>query len=111
MSEACPSSDFFWSARNRITPVDIKPSHFHQVSYKVPPYPLQMVDQYGLTPEDYAYDLKILSYKHYGQGMLSFILLFSKQRLKPSPAIHATLILYDFIYHIPHQVRLSICKQ
>jgi len=23
MSEACPSSDFFWSARNQITPVDI----------------------------------------------------------------------------------------
>jgi len=70
-----------------------------------------MEDQYGLTAEDYVYDLNILSDKRYGQGMLFLILSFLKQRLKPFQAIAATLMLYDFIYHIPRQVRLSICTQ
>jgi len=70
-----------------------------------------MEDQYGLTPENYVYDLKTLSNKHYIQGMLFLILLFFKHRLRPFQAIVVTLMVYDFIYHIPQQVRLSICKQ
>jgi len=31
-----------------------------------------MTDQYGLTPKDYVDDLKRLSNKRYGQGMLFF---------------------------------------
>jgi len=69
-----------------------------------------MEDQYGVTPEDYAYDLNLLSDKRYGQGMLLLILLFLKHRLRPFQVIAATLMVYDFIYHIPQQVRLSICK-
>ena len=41
-----------------------------------------MADQYGLTPEDYIYDNKFLSYQHYSQGMLFLILSSLKQRLK-----------------------------
>ena len=70
-----------------------------------------MADQYGLTPESYIFDLKRLSNRRYGQGTLFFILLFSKQQLKPFPVIIVTLMLYDFIYHLPQQVSLSICKQ
>jgi len=70
-----------------------------------------MADQYGLTPEDYVNDLRKLSNERYGQGMLFFILLLSKQLLKPFQVIFATLMLYDFIYHIRQQVRVSICKQ
>ena len=70
-----------------------------------------MADQYGVTPEIYIYDLKILLNNRYSQGMLFFILSFSKQWLKPSQVIAATLMLYDFIYHIPQQVSLSICTQ
>jgi len=69
-----------------------------------------MADQYGLTPQDYIYDLKRLSYRHYSQGMLFFIVLFLKQQLKPTQVIIATLMLYDVIYHIPKQVSLSIVK-
>jgi len=69
-----------------------------------------MADQYGLTPQDYVHDLKNLSYNRHNQGILFFILLFSKQQLKPIEVIFATLMLYDFICHIPQQVRLSICK-
>jgi len=69
-----------------------------------------MADQYGLIPENYVDDMKILSNERYCQGMLFLILLFFKQRLKPFQAIVATLMVYDFIYHIPQQVRLSICK-
>jgi len=29
-----------------------------------------MADQYGVMPEDYVYDLEILSNARYGQGML-----------------------------------------
>jgi len=70
-----------------------------------------MADQYGLLPEDYAFDLKILSNERYGQGMLFLILSLSKQRLKPFQAIIVALMLYDLINHIPQQVSLSICKQ
>ena len=70
-----------------------------------------MADQYGLTPEDYVDDLKLLSNRRYCQGMLIHTVLFSKQRLKPFQVITAALMTYDFIYHIPQQVRLSIHKQ
>jgi len=70
-----------------------------------------MEDQYGLTPEYYVYDMKLLLNARYGQGMLFLILLFFKHRLRHFQAIAATLMVYDFIYHIPQQVRLSICKQ
>ena len=70
-----------------------------------------MADQYGLTLEDYIDDLESLSSERYGQGMSFFILLFSKQWLKYFEAIIAILMLYDFIDHIPQQVRLPICKQ
>ena len=70
-----------------------------------------MTDQYGLTPEDYVGDLKNLSDRHYIECMPILILSFSKQRLKPFQGIIATLMVYGFIYHIPHQVRLSISKQ
>jgi len=79
--------------------------------YLPPAYPSEMADQYGLFPEDYAFDLEILSNERYSEGMLFLILSFSKQRLKPFQAIIAALMLYDFIYHIPQQVSLSICKQ
>jgi len=69
-----------------------------------------MEDQYGVAPEEYVYDLKNLSNERYIQGMLFLILLFLKQRLKPFQAIVVPLMLYDFIYHIPQQVRLSIFK-
>jgi len=68
------------------------------------------MDQYELAPEDYVDDLKSLSNERYGQGMLFLIVLFLKQQLKPTQAIIATLMVYDFIDHIPQQVRLSICK-
>jgi len=79
--------------------------------YLPPAPPTQTADQYGLTLEDYVYDLKLLSDQRHGQGMLFFILLFSKQRLKPCRVIIATLMLYNFIYHIPQQVSFSICKK
>jgi len=69
-----------------------------------------MADQYGLTPEDYLDDAKGLSNARYSQGKLFLILSFSKQRLTLFQVIVATLMLYDFIYHIPQQVRLSVCK-
>jgi len=70
-----------------------------------------MADQYGLRPEDYAHDLKVLSNTRYGLGMPVLILFFLKQQLKLFQVVFATLLLYDSIYHIPQQVRLSICKQ
>ena len=70
-----------------------------------------MADQYGLTGQDYINDLKKLSIERYSQCMLFLILSFSKQQLKPTQVIISTLMLYDSIYHIPQQVRLSICKQ
>jgi len=70
-----------------------------------------MADQYGITSQDYNYDLKILSNERYIQGMLILILSFSKQWLKPTQVFVATLMLYDFIYHIPEQVGFSICEQ
>jgi len=68
------------------------------------------MDQYGLAPEDYVDDLKLLSNERYSQGMLFLIVLFLKKQLKPTQAIIATLIVYDFIDHIPQQVRFFICK-
>ena len=82
-----------------------------RTKYLPPAHSSQMADQYGVTPEIYIYDLKILLNNRYSQGMLFFILSFSKQRLRPSQVIAATLMLYDFIYHIPQQVSLSICTQ
>jgi len=73
------------------------------------PYPTQMADQYGVTPQDYVDDLKILSNQRYCQGMLS--LSFVKQQLKPFQAIVASLMIYDFIDHIPQQVGFSICRK
>jgi len=70
-----------------------------------------MTDQYGNTPEDYIYDLKVLSNARYMECMPVLILSFSKRQLKQSQGIVATLMLYDFIYHIPQQVRLSISKK
>jgi len=70
-----------------------------------------MADQYGLLPEDYAFDLEILSNERYSQGILFLILSFSKKRLKPFQAIIAALMLHDFIDHIPQQVSLSIYNQ
>jgi len=67
-----------------------------------------MTDQYGLTPEFYVLDLKILSMKRYALGMLFLILSFAKQELKPFQVIVASLMLYDLTYHIPQQVSLSI---
>ena len=69
-----------------------------------------MADQYGQIPEIYVYDMKDLSSERYCQGMLFLILSLSMQQLKPFQVIIATLMLYDFIYHIPQQVRLSMCK-
>jgi len=69
-----------------------------------------MEDQYGLIPDDYVFDLKNLSNERYTQGTLFLVLLFFKQRLKPFQVIVGTLMVYDFLYHIPQQVRLSICK-
>ena len=74
-------------------------------------YSTQMADKYGLTPEDYVYDLKILSNDYYTEGMPVPVLLLSKQRLKHLQAVIASLMLYDLVYHIPQQVSLSNCKQ
>ena len=82
-----------------------------RTKYLPPTHFTQMADQYGVTLEDYVYDLKILSNDHYIQGMPAPGLLFSKQRLKFFQAIVATLMLYDVVYHIPEQVNLSICKK
>jgi len=68
-----------------------------------------MADQYRLTQE--ADDLKRLSDRRYGQGMLILDLLFLKQLLKPFQVVVAVLMTYDIINLIPQQVRLSICKQ
>jgi len=81
-----------------------------RTKYLPPAYPTQMTDQYGLTPQDYVDDLNELSNSRYGQGVLFFIVLFTKQQLKPTQVIIATLMVYDFIDHIPQQVRLVICK-
>jgi len=67
-----------------------------------------MADQYGIPPEFYVDDLKLLSNRRYGQSMLFLISSFSRQQLKSFQVIVATLMLYDFIYHIPSQVSLSI---
>jgi len=50
---------------------------FH-TKYLPPAYSTQMADKYGLTPEDYVYDMKILSNGHYTQGMPVPVLLLSK---------------------------------
>jgi len=82
-----------------------------RTKYLPPTHSSQMAGQYGVPPEVYIYDLKILSNNRYSQGMLFFILSFLKQQLKLSQVITATLMLYDFIYHIPQQVSFSICTQ
>jgi len=76
---------------------------------KYPLLPISMADQYKLTQE--ADDLKRLSDRRYGQGMLILDLLFLKQLLKPFQVVVAVLMTYDIINLIPQQVRLSICKQ
>jgi len=70
-----------------------------------------MADQYGITPEDYIVDLKLLSDERYFQGMLILYLLFANQPLKYFKVIVATLMVYDIINLIPQQVRLSMCEQ
>jgi len=67
-----------------------------------------MADQYGLPPDDHVDDLKILSIARYGQGTLPFISIFVRKTTAESPCqvIIVTLMLYDFIDHIPQQVRL-----
>ena len=70
-----------------------------------------MADNYGLTPTDYVHDPEYLSNERYSQGISILILSFSKELLKPFQVVIATLMIYDFIYHIPQQVRLSIHKQ
>ena len=70
-----------------------------------------MADQYGQTPEDYVFDLELLSYRHYSEGMQFLVLSFLEQRPKPFQVIAITLMLYDSIYHVPQQVRLSTCKE
>ena len=81
-----------------------------RTKYLPPTHSSQMADQYGLTPQDYADNLTSLSNSRYGQGVLFFIVLFMKQQLKPTQVIIATLLVYDFIDHIPQQVSLSICN-
>jgi len=76
-----------------------------------PAYSTQMAGQYGQTLEDYVFDLEFLSYECYSEGMRFLILSFLEQRPKPLQVIVVTLMLYDFIYHIPQQVRLSTCKE
>ena len=71
----------------------------------------KMTDQYGLTPEDYILDLKKLSNACCSQDILFLILSFSKQQLKPCQVIITTLMVYNFINHIPQQVSLCNCKQ
>jgi len=77
---------------------------------KYPLLPISMADQYKLTQETYANDIKRLLDRRYGQGMLILDPLFSKHPLKPFKAVIATLMAYDIINLIPQQVRLSICK-
>ena len=74
-------------------------------------YSTQMANKYGLTPEFYVYDLKILSNVHYTKGMPVPALLLLEQWLKHFQAVIASLMLYDLVYHIPQQVSLSNCKQ
>jgi len=78
--------------------------------YLPPSYFTQMADQYGVTPEDYVYDIKLMSLRRYSQGMPFSILSLSEQRLKHFQVIAATLMMYDLTNHIPQQVRLPICK-
>jgi len=66
-----------------------------------------MADQYRPS----QVEARELSNEHYGEGILFFILPFSKQWLKPFQVIISTLMAYDFIYHIPQRVRLSILEQ
>jgi len=79
--------------------------------YLPPAYSTPMADQYGQTPEDYVFDLEILSYKRYSEGMQFLVLSFLEQRPEPFQVIVITLMLYDFIYHVPQQVRLSTCEE
>jgi len=44
--------------------------------YLSPAYSTWMMDQYGLTQEDYVYDQKIILNDCYAQGILFFIVLF-----------------------------------
>ena len=74
-------------------------------------YSISMADQYGLTPENYICDLKLLSDARYIQGMLILNVLFANKSLMPFQAIIATLMVYDIINLIPQQVRLSMRKQ
>ena len=113
-----PWSDF-WSVHDRIECLSnntgwyiIEPFGSSSVNKHLPPtYPTEMADQYGETPHDYVDDLRYISNIRFCQGMLFFIPLFSKQQLKLFQVIIATLMVYDFIYYIPQQVSLSICKQ
>jgi len=74
-------------------------------------YPTQMADQYGLMPVDYVLDMELQPYINSSEGMRFPILSFLEQRPKPFQVIVIPLMLYDFIYHVPQQVRLSTCKE
>ena len=102
----------FWSARSRIEYLSNNTSWIKFRTKHLPPaYSTQMADQYGLKPEDYVLDLKKLSNARYSQGMLFLILSFSKQQLTSCQVIVATLMVYDFIDHIPQQVSLCNCER
>jgi len=75
---------------------------------KYPLLPISMADQYKLTQEAYANDIKKLLDRRYGQGMLILDPLFSKHPLKPFKAVIATLMAYDIINLIPQQVGNSL---
>jgi len=70
-----------------------------------------MADQYGQTPEDYVFDLENLACKRYSEGMQFLVLSFLEQRPESFQVIVITLMLYDFIYHVSQQVRLSTCEE
>jgi len=84
---------------------------FVRTKYLPSAYPTQMADQYGLMPEDYNLDLEVRPYRYYSNGMQFLILSFLEQQPKPFQVIAITLMLYDFIYLVPQQVRLSTCKE
>jgi len=70
-----------------------------------------MTEQYGLTPEDYLNDVKLMPSERYVECMPIVLQSFSKQRLKPFQGITANLMLYDLIYQIPQQMRVSTSEQ
>ena len=91
-----------------IIPVDIRMKHSPEC-IQITLLAIQMADKYGLTQEAYIFDATILSNRRYGEGMLFLILSFPAIA-EAFQVILSTLMIYDFIYFIPQQVRVSICK-